>query len=426
MRVFDMLPPDDALQRLLSAIDASRNAGRGPPTETIATVDARDRALAVDVAATTALPEFRRSAVDGYAIKAASAPGVLRVTGEVRMGAMSSLIVRAGEAVLVHTGGHVPDGADAVVMVEQVKTLAGDSRPAPDIDAPRLALPGAVTRSNKIQIAAKLSPGDNLILAGEDISAGEIVMRAGALMREQEIGGLLSLGITSIAVARRPRVALIASGDELVTPDQPTRPGQVRNINGPMLAALVRRNGGEPVDFGILPDVRVAFESAAKRAMDECDMVIFMASSSVGERDFVPDIVGAMGAPGVLAHGIKFRPGKPTLFALADGKPVLGLPGNPISALVTGMRFAMPALWRIQGVTRPPAPGIARATLTQAVGSPRDLEHWFPVRLSGSRAEPVSTKSNLIFGLVRAAGLVCAPIGVAGFAAGDAVDVTLM
>jgi molybdopterin molybdotransferase len=298
-------------------------------------------------------------------------------------------------------------------------------------------------RQWKIQTTTKLNGGENVIQQGEDVKAGEVVMRAGMRLREQEIAGLLSLGITQIEVVRQPRVALIASGDELVPAEAQTKPGQIRNTNEPMLAALVERNGGASIDFGILPDVRLAFEEAAQRAMREADVVVFMAGSSVGERDFVPDVVNAMGQPGILAHGILFRPGKPTLFAVCDGKPVFGLPGNPISALVTGTLFVAPTLWRVQGALNPPQPNIVRATLTKDVKSPRDLEHWFPVRLeigdwrlrthqspisnlqSLPTAEPISTKSNLIFGLVRASGIVCAPIGVDKLVANTEVDVRL-
>jgi molybdopterin molybdotransferase len=283
----------------------------------------------------------------------------------------------------------------------------------------------------KIQTQTQVTSGDNIIRQGEDVQPGEIVMRAGARLREQEIGGLLSLGITQIEVARQPHVALIASGDEVVPPDADTKLGQVRNINTPMLAALVERNGAVSLDFGILPDRREAFEAAAQRAMHEADVVVFMAGSSVSERDFTPDVVNSMGKPGILVHGIAFRPGKPTLFAVCDGKPVFGLPGNPISALVTASLFVAPTLWRVQGSVAP-LPNITPATLGKDVKSPPDLEHWFPVALKGERsagalptAEPISTKSNLIFGLVRASGLVCAPIGIDRLPAGTVVDVRL-
>jgi molybdopterin molybdotransferase len=428
MRKFDLLTPAAAMDKLNAALDA---AHRTLPTEIIDTVDAFNRVLARDVIAHMPMPEFRRSTVDGYAVRAATTPGVLRVVGEVRMGELAQTGLKPGEAVLVPTGGNLPAGADAVVMIEQTSPL--------DVN------------TTKIQTSAKLAAGENVIQEGEDVKAGDAVVRAGARLREQEIGGLLALGITQIEVMRRPRVALIASGDELVPATAPTQPGQVRNINAPMLAALIARQGGVPMDLGILPDVRVAFEEAGQRAMREADAVVFMAGSSVGERDFVPDVVNALGKPGILTHGILFRPGKPTLFAVCDGKPVFGLPGNPISALVTATLFVTPTLWRMQGATHPPQPSVVRAILATEVKSPKDLEHWFPVSLERSEnrelrlaqsqsppqgraaisslqslvAHPVTTKSNLIFGMVRAGGMACAPIGVDRLNAGAEVNVRL-
>jgi molybdopterin molybdotransferase len=402
MRSFDLLPPAQAMERFLGAI---RNALAQAPrsTELVAVAQAFGRVVAEDVVSPMPVPEFRRSTVDGYALKASSAPGVLRVTGEVRMGEAAGAQVRVGEAMQVHTGGNVPEGADAVVMVEDVKLL--------DV------------QGTKFQTGARLSPGDNVIQIGEDVRAGDVVVRAGARLREPEIAGLLSLGVTRIYATRRPRVALIPSGDELVAPELPVKPGQVRNTNAPMLAALVTRAGGEPIVFEPLPDVKAAFERAAADALTRADMVVFMASSSVGERDFVPDIVNGMGKPGILAHGILFRPGKPTLFALAGRTPVMGLPGNPISALVTANLFMLPALRALAGADESPQQAVYRARLVADVKSPKALEHWLPVRFAQGGVEPITTKSNLIFGLVRADGLVCAPIGVERIAAGEWVDV---
>jgi molybdopterin molybdotransferase len=432
MRTFDLLTPQDAIARLNQAL---ADTGAALPFETIAAAAARDRVLARDVVAPSPLPEFRRSTVDGYAIQASYAGGALRVIGEVAMGELTALRVGPGEAALIHTGGHVPEGADAVAMLENT-TL--DERPAAEA--------GQRAPSPIIRLTKQLSPGDNTIQPGEDVQTGEAVMRGGTRLREQEIGGLLSFGFTRAEVVRRPRVALIASGDEVVPPEAASRPGQVRNINTPMLSALVARNGGVALDYGILPDRREAFEAAAARAMREADVVIFMAGSSVSERDFTPDVVNGMGRPGILAHGIAFRPGKPTLFAVCDGKPVFGLPGNPVSALVTASLFVAPVLWRLQGALNPPQPTVVSAVLSHDVRSPRDLEHWFPVRLerlgigdwrSGDdpnlqspipnlSALPIATKSNLIFSLARADGLVCAPIGVDRLAAGAIVGARLL
>ncbi len=409
MRTFDLLTPAAAMEALNAALSAAQHP---IPIETIPSAEAYQRVLARAVVSPTPLPEFRRSTVDGFAVQAASVPGALHLVGEVMMGEISTLRVGVGEAAQVHTGGHVPEGADAVVMVEQVTT---DS-------------------AAQIQTTARLSMGDNVIRAGEDVQAGDEVVRVGTRLREQELGGIMALGIRQIEVYRQPRVAIIASGDELVPATSDVLPGQIRNINAPMMEALVRRCGGVPVDFGILPDRRDAFEVAAKKAIDTCDVVVFMAGSSVGERDFVPEVVNGMGQPGILVHGIQFRPGKPTLFAVCDGgqpgvgKPVFGLPGNPISALVTATLFVQPTLWRVQGAVAP-LPNVVAATLTEAVKSPKDLEHWVPVAIAQDgdtfSATPISTKSNLIFGLVRADGLMCVPIGTDKLAAGAPVRVRL-
>ncbi len=422
MHKLNLLPPAQAVAAFNAALDA---AWRPLPSEAVPVARARGRVLARDVIAPIPMPEFRRSTVDGYAVCAASLPGVLRVVGEVRMGELARFTIRHGEAALVHTGGHIPEGADAVAMLE-------DTQPVPD--APNAEGQGVQTW--QVQIAKRLSPGENVIQQGEDVRAGDAVLRMGALLREQEIGGCLALGITHVEVVRKPRVALIASGDEVVPADQPTRPGQVRNINVPMLAALVARHGGEPLDFGILPDRRDAFEAAAQRALSEANAVVFIAGSSVGARDFTAQVVERLGQPGVIAHGILFRPGKPTLFAVCDGKPVLGLPGNPISALVTAQLFLAPTLWRLQGAAHPPRPHEVRAVLASEMRSPRNLEHWFPVVLDYTPAVPtpshlplaipIITKSNLIFGLVRAQGLACAPIGTDVLPAGTELTVRLM
>lgn len=413
MRTFELVSPAEAMARFNAALDSAW-AGASPLAEELAhTPEARDRVLARTVTSPVDIPEFRRSTVDGYAVRSTDTPGRLRVAGDVRMGELSSLSIAPGEAAMVNTGGHVPEGADAVVMIEHTQPTE---------------------RTTHIDIAQTLGTGENVIQRGEDLRAGDPAVRAGSRLREAEIGGLLSLGITRIAVAARPRVAIIPSGDELVPPDSQPGPGQVRQTNSAMLAALVRRNGAIPIEFDILPDRLDAFKRAAERAAREADIVVFVAATSMGERDFVPDVVEVMGDPGIVAHGIAFRPGKPALFAVCDGKPVFGLPGNPISALVTAHLFLVPTLWRVQGAHHPPQPTIIRAALSAGMRSPRDLEHWFPVALaepSGDvpdlpAATPIVSKSNLIFSLVRARGLVCAPIGVDRIAAGAVVDVRLL
>ena len=407
-----LLTSTQAMTRLNAALDGAWQAKPLLGDEAVPAASAINRVLAKDVFTPTDIPAFRRSSVDGYAMRSADAPGQLRVIGEVLMGQLSGLRVEQGQAVRVPTGGFVVDGADAVLMIEDAQTHEN----------------GAAISTTKT-----LAPGENTIHQGEDLRAGDAAIRAGTRLREQDIAGLLSLGITQVHVKKQPRVALISSGDELVSSEAAPGPGQIRETNAAMLAALVRKNGGLPIVFDTLPDQRPAFEAAAQRAMREADVVVFIAASSVGERDFVPQIVAGMGQPGIVAHRIAFRPGKPALFAACDGKPVFGLPGNPISALMTGMLFLAPTLWRALGAHNPPAPAFARARLAQDFRSPADLEQWFPVLLSPSlcgdeavpAATPIPMKSNLIFSLVRADGVACARIGVDQLPAGQMVDVRL-
>ena len=457
MKKFELISPSQALDKLFNAID---EAGTAMPAETVDALTARDRVLAQDIISPIPLPEFRRSTVDGYAVQAASVQAALasgdplRVIGEVRMGEMARYHVGVGEAVKIHTGGHIPSGADAVVMVENTQRVPLD--PVSKRDSKQQNSVKLLDDSNNYALRpmSASQPTDNIIELGEDVKAGEIVIRKGSRLREADLGGLASFGMIRAQVARQPRVALIASGDEVVPAEtEVLQPGQVRSVNIHTVAALVRRNGGIPLDYGILPDRFEAFEAAAERALQEADVIVFMAGTSMSDRDFVPEIVQKMGQPGILQHGIAFRPGKPTLFALCNGKPVFGLPGNPVSTLVTAMLFLGPTLWHLQRTLNPPPPNFVRARLTADMPSPRQFEHWFPIKLfagqnttengamsaSGARkfhyhlnskevcaAQPINSKSNLIFGLSRADGLVCAPIGVSMIPKDTEVDVLLL
>ena len=401
--------PAVALTRLLDALPEDAALG----AETIPTQQALGRILAVDLRAPHALPPFSRSSVDGYAVRAAdtygasaSLPAYLRLSGEVLMGALTTLEVDQGAAALVHTGGMTPRGADAVVMLEDTQ----------------------VSRPGEIEILRPAAPGENVLLLGEDVQAGETVLLRGTRLRAQEIGGLMALGYTSVSVVRKPRVAILSTGDEVVAPDVDPLPGQVRDVNTYTLSAVVTQAGGEPVLFGILPDTRVALEAAARRAHATCDAVLITAGSSVSSRDLTSEVVAGLGAPGVLVHGVALRPGKPTILAVCDGKPVIGMPGNPMSALVAAGLFVAPLLRRMLGCRTQLLPRVT-ARLTINVSSDAGREDYIPVRISGEPgsydAEPIFGKSNLIFTLVRADGLVRIPAEANGLAANTLVEVLL-
>ena len=402
--------PPEALARLLEAIPPEASLG----SQDIPTAEALGRVLAIDIRAPHALPPFPRSSVDGYAVQAAdtfgasaSLPAYLSLAGEVLMGTRSTLALERGQAALVHTGGMIPSGADAVVMVEDTQ----------------------VARPDEIEVLKPAAPGQNVLQLGEDVQPGEIVLQRGARLRAQELGGLMALGYTRVEVVRRPRVAILSTGDEVVMPEADPLPGQVRDVNTYTLSALVEQGGGEPVFYGILPDRREALEAAARRAHVECDVVLITAGSSVSARDITSEVIATLGAPGVLAHGVALRPGKPTILAVCSGKPVIGLPGNPVSALVVAGLFVTPLLRRLLGVQAPRLIPRITARLGTNIPSEAGREDYVPVRVTSVEgdftAEPVFGKSNLIFTLVRADGLVRVPSEANGLPAGLIVEVLL-
>jgi molybdopterin molybdotransferase len=405
-----LLPPSQALHRFLEHITDDMRLS----TEKIPTGEALGRVLAQDVLAESPLPSFRRSTVDGFAVRASdtfgaspSLPAYLSLAGEVPMGGEAQTPVAPRQAEVVHTGGMIPDGADAVVMVEDTQT----------------------PRQGEVEVMKPAAVGQNVLQVGEDVQPGEAVLSFGARLRPQEIGGLMALGVIEVVVSKRPRVGILSTGDEVVPPGQTPGPGQVRDVNSYMLGALVERSGGIPRSYGILPDQRARLLEAARLAHGQSDLVIIAAGSSVSTRDMTADVIQELGAPGVLVHGIAIKPGKPTILAQAGRVPVIGLPGNPISALVVAGLFVPPVLARLQGVAGPELTPHVTARLTMNVASEAGREDYFAVRLiaspDGWLAEPVFGRSNLIFTLVRAHGLVRIAPEATGVGAGEAVQVRL-
>jgi molybdopterin molybdotransferase len=240
----------------------------------------------------------------------------------------------------------------------------------------------------------------------------------------------MALGVIEVVVSKRPRVGILSTGDEVIPPGETPAPGQVRDVNSFMLGALVERAGGIPRSYGILPDQRALLLEAAREAHAQSDLVIIAAGSSVSTRDMTAGVIQELGAPGVLVHGIAIKPGKPTILARAGRVPVIGLPGNPISALVVAGLFVPPVLARLQGVAGPELTPHMTARLTTNVASEAGREDYFAVRLiaspDGWLAEPVFGRSNLIFTLVRAHGLVRIAPEATGVGAGELVQVRLL
>lgn len=376
--------------------------------------DALDRVTAEDLHAPVNLPAFARSTMDGFAVRAADTygaseglPAYLNVCGEVPMGRAPELQVGSGEAARVHTGGMLPGGSDAVVMIENTQALD----------------------EQMIEVVRPVAVGENVIPIGEDVQVGARLFLAGQRLRPQDIGALAGVGITSVAVVARPRVAILATGDEVVAVDREPQPGQVRDINTYTVAALCQRAGGVPLPRGIVPDDAALLRRMAGEALNEADVLIISAGSSVSTRDMTAQVIGELGQPGVLVHGVSIHPGKPTILALADGKPVFGLPGNPVSTMVAFELFVTPILWLLAGCARPPVWPSVPARLARDVASVPGREDFVPVRLERAdgelRADPVFGKSNQIYTMARADGMLHVPLDKAGLYTGDLVSVRL-
>jgi molybdopterin molybdotransferase len=410
MEFFDLKPVEAARAIFLREAPGVPLSGHA-----VALADAGGRITAEPVMAPADLPPFPRTSVDGFAVRAADTfgaseglPAYLRLTGEILMGHAPALSLRPGEAQKISTGGELPEGADAVVMVEYTEALAAD----------------------EIGILRPVSPGENVIHRGEDCHTGDMLVPAGHQLRAQELALLQSAGVLTVEVVRQPRVAIISTGDELVDPEAEPGPGQIRESNAAALAALVRRDGGEAFYLGRAADTESDIRSRLRAAM-EYDTVLISGGSSVGTRDLTAGLIAELGKPGILVHGVKLKPGKPTILAVVDGKPVVGLPGHPVSAQVVYGLFVTPLLRQLQGLPAEPAfrPAV-RARLTKNVASAPGRTDCLRVRLrrEGDEvwAEPVHGKSGLISTLVKADGLVTIPSGTEGLLAGEWVEVELL
>lgn len=384
-----------------------------PAFESIATQRALGRITAQAIHAPHPLPAFVRSTMDGYAVRAAdtfgasqSLPAYLTCVGVVTMGQAPSIHLEASQAAEIHTGAMLPSGADAVVMIERTQPLGG----------------------NEIEVLAPVAPGENLIYIGDDVSIDELIVPAGHRLRPQDIGGLLAVGVTSIAVVRPPHIGILSCGDELVAPDTVPQLGQVRDINAYTLAALVEQYGGEPLVLGIARDTLADYRALAQVGFAQTDMLVMTAGSSVSTRDLTRQVIDELGEPGVLQHGLAVKPGKPTILAVCGNKPVIGLPGNPVSAFLVARQIVVPLLQRALGQNFH-FPSTVSATLTANVASTSGREDTLPVHLiathSGLQAEPIFGKSNLIYTLMQADGLLHIPLNSGGLRAGTAVEVVV-
>jgi molybdopterin molybdotransferase len=340
-------------------------------------------------------------AIDTYAASE-TLPAFLEVCGAVAMGRAPDGEVGPGAAMTIPTGGLLPHGADAVVMVEHAST----------------PMPGHV------ELMRAVVPGDGVLHAGEEAREGDVLVAAGRPLRAADLGLLAAAGVTGIDVHERPRVGIVSTGDEIVPPaTAELAPGRVRDACAPALAGLVADAGGEPVVRGIVPDDAGALERMLTAAIAEDDMVVVSGASSVGAHDLTATVAARLGE--VVCHGLAIRPGKPTLLADCGGVPLVGLPGNPRSALVVFRLVGMPLVRRVAGITAPVAEPVRRARLARDVPSAAGRLDVVQVALDGDVATPLLGSSALLGPMVRADGWISVAEPDTGLGAGAAVDVSL-
>jgi molybdopterin molybdotransferase len=398
--------------RRVSIADAlaamARHAVRAARTERIKSADAEGRIVACETRAAVDVPAFARSMVDGYAVIAAdvtgasaNAPVRLAIAGSVLMGKPAHASVHRGQAVAVPTGGAMPEGATGVIKVE-------------DIDV----RDGIVTIFDATDCEDRITP------AASDVRAHEVLFAAGRRLSPAAIGLLCAAGVAQVDVYRAPVVGVLVTGDELVPAHEPLAVGQIHESNGVAIIAALRALGFAARPYGIIPDERDLLETELRRALNDCDAVLISGGSSVGQRDHVPTVVAEAGEPGVVVHGVRAKPGRPVLLAMIGDQPVIGLPGNPVSALVMLEALARPVLMRMFGIDDKPK--AFRAQLEKPLTTDASLEHRIPVQLlfgtSGLIARPLLGSSSQLHILAYADAVIVVPEGSGGLAAGAMVD----
>jgi len=373
-------------------------------SEQIETTDAVGRVLFEDVVSDENVPGFNRSTVDGFAVVASdtfgcseSIPAVLSVIGEVLMGESAEQILTPGTCVIVSTGGDIPSGANAVIMLEHTEDYG----------------------SGMIGIQKPAAPGNNVIFKGDDVSVGDTVLSSGTVLTPHDIGILSALGFTDVKVKVKPVVGIISTGDELVTTSSIPERGQVRDVNTPMLMATVTKYSTEAKDFGIIKDDEETLRKTLQTAAASCDIILLSGGSSAGTRDLTARVIEAEGE--LLLHGIAMKPGKPTILGLIKNKPVFGLPGHPVAAYLVTELFVRPLISLQMGAKVKQYTTVAH--LSEAISSNHGREEYIAVRLTDGIAHPVRGKSGLITNLAGVDGYICIPRDCEGLAKGTKVVV---
>ncbi|MGE4441353.1 MAG: gephyrin-like molybdotransferase Glp [Desulfomicrobium sp.] len=376
------------------------------------------RILTDDILSGDDIPALDRSCMDGYALRAADTfgasegnPAYVELVRSAAIDEVVSRPLRSGECMGIATGGSLPPGADAVLMVEHTQML-GDTT---------------------VEVRKTVTPGENVMLRGEDVGKGQVALPAGLRLRPQDVGLMAAIGRLSAKVHRRPRCGIISTGDELVPVQSTPRPGQIRDVNSHTLACMARQSGALAHSLGLVPDRREALEAALTGSLEENDVVFISGGSSIGTRDLTIEVLESFADSEILAHGVSISPGKPTILARVGGKPVLGLPGQVTSAQIVMLVFGQPLLEHLGGDAGAfdPSRRIMRpARLGANLSSKPGREDYVRVRLEEHDGKLVAMprlgKSGLLRTMLDADGLVCLPASLEGMGAGQDVDVWIL
>ena len=403
-----LTPTNEALKVIIEKLPK-----RPADNEEVPTSSALGRILGQNLVSNIDVPLFDRAAMDGFAVRAedtygasVSSPIFLRSVGGIGIGVTPSVSIRKGEAAPVVTGGQMPQGADAVVMVEYIKQ----------------------TSDGTVEISSQVHPVENVSRVGEDVRKGTVVLREGTRLLPQDIGMLSYLGFSGVSVKRRLKVAVLSTGNEIQETPKPTS-GNVPDVNRPTLLNAVRELGCEPIDMGIAIDDFAEIRDKLKQAIQAADIVLVTAGTSVGPGDIVPRVIDSLGKPGMLVHGVAMRPSMPTGLGVVNGKPVVSLPGYPVSAYLAFLEFVPSLLNHLLATNSLPRPMVKaklRRRVAGVLGSRTYVRVQVAEREGDVYAEPVRTSgAGILSSLVQANGFIIVPEHVEGYEEGQTVEVEL-
>jgi molybdopterin molybdotransferase len=377
-------------------------------TERVDIEDALDLVLAEDVISGEDIPPFSKSLVDGFAVLAKdtygakeTSPLFLRVSGRVDIGKETNIVLEEGQCAGISTGAMIPEGADGIVMEEHVRRL-------PDA----------------VEVTKTIHKGENICFRGEDIAKGDTVLRKGKKLSPFDLGILSALGISRVPVFKKPEIAVISSGDEIVMIDETPPPGKIRDINRYTVSGLLRKEGFDITFTGIARD-SISEITEKLVSAQKCDMILISGGSSKGERDYITDTIEKLGGK-ILFHGVNIKPGKPIIFGKLWEKPIFGLPGHPNSCIMAVIKFVLPLLQRLKGEPVQDKKGIT-SLLTTNIPSSYGIEEYVRVSVETinnvSCATPIFAKSSVISSLARASGYIVIPESTEGFEKDEEVEV---